>query len=70
MHLPKHRPPIHPGEMLIEEFLRPMRLAQVEAARRMKMPLTRLNEIVDAVGLSFTHRSTGRILVRGALLGF
>jgi antitoxin HigA-1 len=47
MALPKHRPPTHPGEMLVEEFLRPMGLTQVEAARRMRMPLTRLNEIVN-----------------------
>lgn len=47
MRLPKHRPPTHPGEMLREEFFAPMRLTQVEAARRMSMPLTRLNEIVN-----------------------
>lgn len=46
MRLPKHRPPTHPGEMLLEEYLKPMGLTQVEAARRMAMPLTRLNEIV------------------------
>jgi addiction module HigA family antidote len=33
--------------MLLEEFLRPMGLTQVEASRRMKMPLTRLNEVVN-----------------------
>jgi len=32
--------------MLLEEYLKPMGLTQVEAARRMAMPLTRLNEIV------------------------
>ena len=40
------RPPTSPGEMLLEEFLRPADLTQVEAARRMKIPLNRLNEIV------------------------
>lgn len=40
------RPPTSPGEMLIEEFLRPAGLSQVEAARRMSIPLNRLNEIV------------------------
>jgi addiction module HigA family antidote len=40
------RPPTSPGEMLLEEFLRPSGLTQVEAARRMEMPLNRLNEIV------------------------
>ena len=41
------RPPTSPGEMLLEEFLRPADLTQVEAARRMKMPLNRLNEIIN-----------------------
>lgn len=40
------RPPTPPGEMLLEEFLRPAGLSQVEAARRMGIPLNRLNEIV------------------------
>lgn len=40
------RPPTKPGEMLLEEFLRPAALTQMEAARRMAMPLNRLNEII------------------------
>ncbi len=40
------RPPTSPGEMLLEEFLRPANLTQVEAARRMQIPLNRLNEVV------------------------
>ena len=40
------RPPTLPGEMLLEEFLRPSGLTQVEAARRMQIPLNRLNEII------------------------
>ena len=40
------RPPTAPGEMLIEEFLRPAGLTQVEAARQMGVPLNRLNEII------------------------
>ena len=40
------RPPTPPGEMLLEEFLRPANLTQVEAARRMNIPLNRLNEVV------------------------
>lgn len=37
---------IRPGEILIEEFLKPAALSQVEAARRMGIPLNRLNEII------------------------
>ena len=40
------RAPTAPGEMLLEEFLRPAGLTQVEAARRTGMPLNRLNEII------------------------
>jgi addiction module HigA family antidote len=40
------RPPTSPGEMLLEEYLRPAALTQVEAARRMAIPLNRLNEII------------------------
>ncbi len=41
-------PAIAPGEMLLEEFLKPSRLGQVEAARRLGISLNRLNEIVLA----------------------
>lgn len=39
-------PAIPPGEMLLEEFLKPLGIGQAEAARRLEMPLNRLNEIV------------------------
>jgi addiction module HigA family antidote len=44
--VPTHRPPTHPGEILLEEFLKPLGLTQVTAAARMGIPLNRLNEIV------------------------
>ena len=44
--LPTHRPPTHPGEMLLKEFLEPLRVSQVEAANRMNIPFQRLNAIV------------------------
>lgn len=40
------RPPTHPGEMLLEEFLRPLGISQSEAARRMRISTNRLNELV------------------------
>lgn len=43
---PENRPPTHPGEMLLEEFLRPLGMTQSEAARRMEIPLNRLNEVI------------------------
>ncbi len=39
-------PAISPGEMLLEEFLKPSGLGQVEAARRLGISLNRLNEVV------------------------
>ena len=44
--IPENRPPTHPGEMLLEEFLRPLGMTQSEAARRMEIPLNRLSEVI------------------------
>lgn len=46
--IPKHRKPSHPGEILIEEFLGPMGLSQVELARRMGVPVQRVNTLINA----------------------
>ena len=34
----KNRKPTHPGEILLEEFLKPKGLSQLELARKMKVP--------------------------------
>lgn len=39
-------PAVHPGEVLLEEFLAPLSLTQVDAARQLGLSLNRLNEIV------------------------
>jgi addiction module HigA family antidote len=39
-------PAMAPGEILLEEFLKPRELGQVEAARRLEISLNRMNEIV------------------------
>jgi len=39
-------PAIPPGEMLLGEFLKPLGLGQVDAARQLGIPLNRLNEII------------------------
>ena len=44
--LPKRRPPTHPGEMLLKEFLEPAGVTQAEAAKRIAVPFQRLNAIV------------------------
>jgi len=38
--------PIHPGEVLLDEFLKPMRLSQTRLALAMRVPPRRVNEIV------------------------
>ena len=44
--LPANRPPTHPGEMLLEEFLRPLGISQSAFAVRLGVSFPRLNEIV------------------------
>src|SRR5262247_675459 len=39
-------PAIPPGEILLEEYLKPLGLGQLEAAKRLGISLNRLNEIV------------------------
>ena len=44
--LPSNRIPTHPGEVLLEEFLRPLGTSQLEFSRQLGIPLQRVNEIV------------------------
>lgn len=39
-------PPVHPGEILMEEFLTPMGISQYRLARDISVPPRRINEIV------------------------
>ncbi len=39
-------PPIHPGEILLEEFLKPMGISQYRLAKDINVPARRINEIV------------------------
>lgn len=39
-------PPPHPGEILFEEFLRPLSMPQTVFAARLRVPLQRLNDLV------------------------
>lgn len=44
--LPLNRPPTHPGEMLLEEFLRPLGISQSAFAERLDISFVRLNEVI------------------------
>lgn len=46
-HVPAYRSPIHPGEMLQEEFLIPLELTQRQLADAIHVPYQRINEIVN-----------------------
>ena len=43
----KAHEPIHPGEVLLEEFLRPMGLSQYRLAKDLNVPIPRINAIVN-----------------------
>lgn len=45
--VPSHRAPTHPGEMLREEFLKPMGLSQRELAKAIRVPYQRVNGVVN-----------------------
>ncbi len=42
----KKLPPIHPGEILFDEFLKPMGISQYRLAKDTSVPPRRINEIV------------------------
>lgn len=44
--LPKHRTPTHPGEILLEEFLKPLGVTQVAFAQHIGVSVQRVNELI------------------------
>lgn len=46
MRLPANRTPTHPGEVLLEEFLKPYGLTQKELAERIGVSYPRINELI------------------------
>ncbi|MEA5503328.1 HigA family addiction module antitoxin [Halotia wernerae UHCC 0503] len=47
MRFPKHRPPTHPGETLLKDFLEPLAISQAELAGAIHVPYQRINELVN-----------------------
>jgi len=45
--IPTNRPPTHPGEMLLEEFLKPMSITQKHLSIAIHVPFQRINELVN-----------------------
>ena len=46
LRIPTSGPPTHPGEMLLEEFLKPLRMSQAELAGKIGVSYPRINELV------------------------
>ena len=44
--IPEKRVPTHPGEILEEEFLKPLGISQVALAAHLGVPVQRINELV------------------------
>lgn len=44
--IPENRIPIHPGEVLAEEFLKPLGVTQVAFAAHIGVPVQRINELI------------------------
>jgi len=47
MRVPKYRPPFHPGEILLKDFLDPLGITQRELADALHVPYQRINELVN-----------------------
>jgi antitoxin HigA-1 len=44
--IPRNRPPSHPGEILLHEFLVPKDLSQVALSQKLRLPIQRINTLV------------------------
>jgi len=47
MRVPTHRPPTHPGEMLLEEFLEPMELSAQGLAAAINVPVAKIEAVIS-----------------------
>lgn len=47
MKMPTNRPPVHPGEILLEEFMKPYGLTQTEIAQRIDVSRKHISEVVN-----------------------
>ena len=45
--LPRNRPPTSPGEILLEEFLKPLGMTQLALAEKMGVPIQRVNTLIN-----------------------
>jgi addiction module HigA family antidote len=45
--IPAKRAPTHPGEILLEEFIKPKGITQVDLAKNLKVPVQRINPLIN-----------------------
>lgn len=45
--IPKNRKPTHPGKILLEEFLKPLDISQIELAKKMDVSIQRVNTLIN-----------------------
>ncbi len=45
--IPTNRKPSHPGEILLTEFLEPLKMSQSELAKKMGVPIQRVNTLIN-----------------------
>ena len=45
--LPKNRKPTHPGELLLREFLEPLKITQMQLAKELHVPIQRINTLIN-----------------------
>jgi len=44
--IPKNRQPVHPGEILLKEFIEPMNMTQLKLAADLDIPIQRINTLI------------------------
>jgi len=45
--IPKYRLPVHPGEVLFEEFIMPKKISQIDLAKKLNIPVQRINTLIN-----------------------
>lgn len=45
--IPENRHPTHPGEILYQEFLKPLKMSQVDLASKITVPIQRINTLIN-----------------------
>lgn len=68
--IPTHRPPPHPGEILLKEFLEPMGMSQLQLAADIGVSYPRINEIIHGKRALSTDTALRLAKLFGTSAGF